>query len=309
MIKFNKTITNLFPPTTHKKAMSIKKIFLLLSVALSQSVSSFAQDIDSITFVKAKWSKEKIAPKTKLIIHHFNEKNLFLANQNISFIEIDNKGKHPVFGIAADSKTLKPTAVFGKENQAIAALNGTFFDVKNGGSVDFVKVDGTVINQTRLEKESARARHQKAAILISDGKLSITKWDNTPNWEQNISAPNVMLSGPLLTFNQKDETLDTSAFNRLRHPRSAIGIKPDGKIILLTVDGRHDNSAGLSLFELTKVMRWLGCTTSINLDGGGSTTLWISSKTINGNVNYPSDNKKWDHEGERKVANVIYLKK
>ena len=118
-----------------------------------------------------------------------------------------------------------------------------------------------------------------------------------------------MLSGPLLTFNQKDEELDTAAFNRLRHPRSAIGIKPNGNVILLTVDGRHENSAGLSLFELTKVMRWLGCSTSINLDGGGSTTLWVATADGNGVVNYPSDNKKWDHEGTRKVANVILLKK
>lgn len=124
-----------------------------------------------------------------------------------------------------------------------------------------------------------------------------------------MTEKNVMLSGPLLTFNHVDEALDTSAFNRLRHPRSAIGIKPNGKIILLTIDGRQENSAGVSLFELTKVMRWLGCTSAINLDGGGSTTLWVYNAPENGIVNYPSDNKKWDHEGARKVANVILLKK
>ena len=47
-------------------------------------------------------------------------------------------------------------------------------------------------------------------------------------------------------------------------------------------------------------MKWLGCTSAINLDGGGSTTLWVNSYGDNGVVNHPSDNKKWDHEGAKK---------
>ncbi|MBB2146245.1 phosphodiester glycosidase family protein [Pedobacter sp. LMG 31464] len=285
----------------------LKKTLFLLFITFSNL--AFAQNVDSITLVNAKWHKQRVAPKTKLITYHFDQKNLFLANQNISYVEVKNKGNSPVFEISASPKELKTTPTFGKENAAFAAINGTFFDVKNGGSVDFVKVNGQVINSTKLEKNNSRARHQKAALVIENGKLALKKWDNTSNWEENLTEKNVMLSGPLLIFNQLDEALDTSAFNRLRHPRSAIGIKPNGKIILLTVDGRQENSAGVSLFELTKVMRWLGCTSAINLDGGGSTTLWVSKAPENGIVNYPSDNKKWDHEGARKVANVILLKK
>ncbi|MFI5451500.1 phosphodiester glycosidase family protein [Pedobacter sp. UC225_61] len=285
----------------------LKRTLFFLFIALSNF--TFAQNVDSVAFVTAKWHKQRIAPKTKLITHHFDQKNLFLSNQNISYVEVKNRGNSPEFGIGASPKELKITPTFGKENNALVAINGTFFDVKNGGSVDFIKVDGQVINSNRLEKNNTRARHQMAAIVIEDGKLTLKKWDNTSNWEENMTEKNVMLSGPLLTFNHVDEALDTSAFNRLRHPRSAIGIKPNGKIILLTIDGRQENSAGVSLFELTKVMRWLGCTSAINLDGGGSTTLWVYNAPENGIVNYPSDNKKWDHEGARKVANVILLKK
>jgi exopolysaccharide biosynthesis protein len=56
-------------------------------------------------------------------------------------------------------------------------------------------------------------------------------------------------------------------------------------------------------------MRWLHATDAINLGGGGSTTLWINNYNDSGVVNFPTDNKKWDHEGERKVANVVLLKK
>ena len=116
----------------------------------------------------------------------------------------------------------------------------------------------------------------------------------------------MLLNGPLLFLNGMKEELDTTAFTRLRNPRTCVGLKPNGRVVLLTVDGRNDNSAGMSLFELTKLMKWLGCTSAINFDGGGSTTLWVNNKGV---INYPTDNKKWDHEGERKVANVILVKK
>lgn len=273
------------------------------------SASSFfvnAQNVDSLTIVKTRWQKTRLAKQVKLFTYHFNTNNLFSANQNISFVEVKNSGRKAVFAIGAEEKTLINTSDFALRDTAIAAINGNFFDVKNGGSVDFVKLNGNIINTNRLEKDNARARHQQAAVVISDGKIAVQKWDGTADWETKLTERNVMLNGPLLTFNGEDEILDSAAFNRLRHPRTCIGIKPNGKIIMLTVDGRHENSAGLSLFELTKVMKWLGCKTAINFDGGGSTTLWTNKGGV---INYPSDNKKWDHEGQRKVANVILVKK
>lgn len=283
------------------------KRIIFLSLFVSFNVV-YAQNADSVAVVNAKWQKQKIAAKTMLITHHFNEKNLFMANQHVAYVEIKRKGNAPLFALGADEKVLKTTETFGKELNAIAAINGTFFDIKNGGSVDYIKVNGNVVNENRLDKNNKRARHQQAAVVIENGSLSIKKWDGTDNWEQKLTEKDVMNSGPLLIYNQQLEELDTTAFTKLRHPRSAVGVKADGKVILLTVDGRQENSAGMSLPELTKLMKWLGCVSAINLDGGGSTTLWVSSAPENGVVNYPSDNKKWDHQGTRKVANVILLK-
>ena len=284
-----------------------KLIFSLTLITIG--LSAFSQSNDSLTVVKAKWQKNKIAKQVVLYRHHFDQKNLFTANENISFLEIKNTGRKAVFAIGAEEKELITTSNFGLRDTAIAAVNGNFFDVKNGGSVDFVRVNGKTINTNRLDKNNSRARHQEAAIVIENGKISIQKWDGSNDWETKLTAENVLLNGPLLTLNSIDETLDTAGFNRLRHPRTSLGMKPNGRVILLTVDGRNENSAGMSLFELTKLMRWLGCTSAINFDGGGSTTLWVNGMPDNGVVNYPTDNKKWDHEGQRKVANVILVKK
>lgn len=263
---------------------------------------------DSLTVVKADWKTHRVASKSKLYTFHFKDQALFAANQFISYIEVKKSKRAPAFAIGSELKEKKTTSIFGIEHGAVAAINGTFFDVANGGSVDFVKVNGTVTHRNRLDKQGNRARHQQAAIVIEDGLMGLKKWDETATWEEKLTEKDVMLSGPMLVFEGKDQVLDTTSFTRSRHPRSAIGLKPNGTVVLLTVDGRQSNSAGMSLDELRKTMRWLGCTSILNLDGGGSTTLWISGFGQNGVVNFPSDNQKWDHEGQRKVANVILLK-
>ncbi|KQN34500.1 hypothetical protein ASE92_12965 [Pedobacter sp. Leaf41] len=286
----------------------LKKLFPLILITSIASFS-YAQNLDSITVVKTKWQKTRVAKQVRLFRHHFDQKNLFAANENISFLEIKNTGRKAVFALGAEEKELITTSNFGIRDTAIAALNGNFFDVKNGGSVDFVKVNGNIINTNRLDKDGNRARHQQAAVVIDNGKISIKKWDGTADWETKLMEQNIMLNGPLLTYNDVDELLDTTSFTRLRHPRTCLGVKPNGRIILLTVDGRNEKSAGMSLPELRKLMKWLGCKSAINFDGGGSTTLWVAGMLDGGVINYPTDNKKWDHEGQRKVANVVLVKK
>lgn len=285
----------------------MKILIRVLFLALI-SGNLFAQDADSLNFSKAKWSKKSIAKKTKVYTYHFSDSALFKANQYISFVEVKKHKKAPGFYFGYDKKELIKTSAFAKKYNATTVINGTFFDMKNGGSVDFLKVNDTIINVTRLDKNNKRNFHQEAAVVINDQQIAIKKWDGSDIWENSLSDKNVMVSGPLLILNDKTEQLDSISFNKARHPRSAIGIRPDGSVLLLTVDGRQSQSAGMSLFELAKIMRWLGCSSAINLDGGGSTALWAKGYGENGVVNHPSDNKKWDHEGERKVANVIFIK-
>ena len=74
----------------------------------------------------------------------------------------------------------------------------------------------------------------------------------------------------------------------VRPPRTAIGHTSDGKIIIMVVDGRGSGgSQGVSLDELARLMKGLGCTDVLNLDGGGSTVMCVTpDATI---LNAPSD--------------------
>ncbi|MBQ2452460.1 MAG: phosphodiester glycosidase family protein, partial [Bacteroidales bacterium] len=92
-------------------------------------------------------------------------------------------------------------------------------------------------------------------------------------------------------------------FYDARHPRAAVGTDDEGNIYYVVIDGRFKGKGdGASIYETAYICRMLGMTQAINLDGGGSTTLW-SEKT--GVINHPYDNKKWDNEGERAVPNLI----
>ncbi|WP_276091347.1 phosphodiester glycosidase family protein [Pedobacter sp. JY14-1] len=288
----------------------MRTLFLLSPLLFWFCLPASSQDADSLNFVRGKWTRQKLGRGIVLVTRHFKERSLFNASQHISYLELRNDGRTGrTVKVGAEPAQLKTVSTFGREANAVAAVNGTFFDVRNGGSVDFVKTDGKVVNITRLDASGVRAPHQRAAVAVGERGLSIKQWDGTGDWENSITAPEVMVSGPLLNLDRRDELLDSGAFNKDRHPRTAVGIGPKEKLIFLTVDGRNANSAGMSLFELRRIMRWLGCTTSVNLDGGGSTTLWTSGRRAEGVQNYPSDNKRWDHEGERKVANVLLIGK
>ena len=286
------------------KPHTMKLFATLLLLACFGQVFS---QTDSINVVKADWKKTKITSGVVLKTYWFNN-NLFGSNQNVSILEIKQKRKLRL-DLGYNAKKLITTSDFGESTNSLAALNGTFFDIANGGSVDFIKSDGTVINENRLGKNGARSGHQTSALVFNNGKLSIAKFNGDPSWENSLAGDDIMVTGPLLIIDQKDEKLDSNAFNKTRHPRTAVAVTKNNRVLLITVDGRNANSAGMSLFELSKLMRWLKSDDAINLDGGGSTTLWVKGHQGNGVVNYPSDNKKWDHEGERKVANVVLLKK
>jgi phosphodiester glycosidase len=87
-------------------------------------------------------------------------------------------------------------------------------------------------------------------------------------------------------------------FVAARQPRTLAGVRADGKLLLVTVDGRRpDWSAGMTLPEAARFMRSLGARDALNLDGGGSSTMTVRGEV----VNRPSD-----RSGERPVSDGVY---
>ena len=84
-----------------------------------------------------------------------------------------------------------------------------------------------------------------------------------------------------------------------RNPRTLAGVRADGTLLLVTVDGRRAGwSVGMTLPEAARLMQRLGAREAINLDGGGSSTMVIRGEV----VNRPSD-----RVGERPVSNGLFV--
>ena len=268
-----------------------------LGIVKGQTVS------DSLAIVSAQW---KIESPQKGIIHKYvSIPQLYQVPQSISLIEID-PGAGLKVGVTVSDK-MRETSKMASEQGAIAAINGSYFDMKRGNSVCFLKVDRQVVDTTTLGEF---ARRVTGAVSIRKGKMKIISWNRQIEKQYKGKKGIVLASGPLMLKDGRycDWSLCEKDFIRTKHPRSAVALTKDGKILFITVDGRFPKHAGgVSIPELAHLIRILGGKDAINLDGGGSTTLWLSGAPDNGIVNYPCDNKRFDHSGERTVPNILYI--
>lgn len=106
------------------------------------------------------------------------------------------------------------------------------------------------------------------------------------------AAETVVSGGPLLVEHGRvqvrvAEEKIPADIAKGRAPRTALGIKKDGTLLMVVVDGRSNNSAGLTLTELATYMLRLGAREAVNFDGGGSSVMAINGQV----VNKPSDGR------------------
>ncbi len=143
---------------------------------------------------------------------------------------------------------------------------------------------------------------QRLAIEAGGGQLVTVRLVLRPEWRD---VPEALGGGPTIVRAGKPifnalEDFGTYHLNR-RHPRTAVGQRADGRIVMVVVDGRRPGySAGMTNFELAQTMIRLGAVTASGLDAGGSSAMAFDGQLLS----RPSDSG-----GERMVAeslNVTY---
>ncbi len=258
-------------------------------------------EIRQLTAAGLDWETEAIA--NGVTWKSYRGDDLFDARLSINLIEVDLEHASLQFKIAHVSDTLTKTSEFAENHGAIAAVNGSFFNMDTGGSVVFLKVDGEVISDGAVGQNPYT---ENGAIgWGEDGTPRILQKPDD-GWH-TADLSNMMSSGPLLVYRNEAGNFNNDPFNQNRHPRTAVAITNKNQLIMVAVDGRSFQSYGMTIPELTQFLQELGATNALNLDGGGSTSMWIRDKNIDGIVNYPSDNFEFDHEGERGVSNALLL--
>lgn len=125
--------------------------------------------------------------------------------------------------------------------------------------------------------------------------------------EQVVTIPDGQRIKPVQIVSGRPKIVENGAnmnsgknggFTAVRHPRTAIGMSRDGKtLIMMVVDGRG-LSVGVTTEMLADLMLRAGAWEALNLDGGGSSTMYTS---VAGVRNWPSDGR------ERKVGNGVFV--
>lgn len=104
-----------------------------------------------------------------------------------------------------------------------------------------------------------------------------------------VGGSNIFLKGGVFHDVGYNPATYGDDFASIRHPRTAVGITEDGRLIMLVVDGRSEKSNGASLIDLGQIMLAMGVTDAINLDGGGSSTMITFKNGSYQTKNTPSD--------------------
>ena len=178
------------------------------------------------------------------------------------------------------------TNEFGKE---YVVQNGKVIAINQANS--FIPTDAQVISV------HGTAQDVFAKVRIGD-KISIGE-----NFGPELdSASTIVGAGPeLLRNGQLHVTAVQEQFPsdiaKGRAPRTALGIKADGKIILMVIDGRQSHSIGTTLTETAQLLQKFGAVNGFNLDGGGSSEMVLQGQILNS----PSDG------GERPVGSGLIL--
>lgn len=211
----------------------------------------------------------------------------------------------PVSGINRERKTdeliiftpeFHLTTLTNPDGVEITVANGKITQILQGKGSSRIPADGFVVSASGKSREAVKS------LKIGD-KLAV---ESDPSSSENIGMKNVedIISGvPQLIKDGKiditwQEEKSSKSFVETKHPRTAVAKLKNGKFLMLTVDGRSESSGGIGLQNLAELLLEFGATDAMNLDGGGSTTMFLDGKIVN---------KPSDKEGERKVGDAILV--
>lgn len=193
-----------------------------------------------------------------------------------------------------------------------AVPNGHYLVAASGKKKTILKSLAKSGLATEIEKlvysEDERVVLRPGVHIINGGpNLLLNDRTQNSNWEEQGWSPLAQKVGTE-TVDPRDEISDSNyaqidrrefydSWINARHPRTAAGVTRDGNLYLVVVYGRNPyRSIGASVPEMANIMRSLGATDALNLDGGGSSVMVVNGQLTGA----PSDKR-----GERKIADTL----
>lgn len=225
--------------------------------------SSFiAKEIDNKTL--------KIVPgiteKTYSFIDKYGKRqHVFLMEVSFNTSKVGVKAGTPnnKDGYGMQSVINQAKASISSGNNIVGGVNGDFYYTVTGEPIGIVYKNGRAVKSNPAAEWNFFGVLKDGTPIIGDGK----KYKEIKDSLQEALGGNAILVN-------NGRIYQTPTVGANREPRTAVGIKKDGTIFFITVDGRQEgHSSGISMVDLAQLMIDLGAVQALNLDGGGSSTF------------------------------------
>lgn len=223
-------------------------------------------------------------------------------DSDVYVVDIHCDGMSLMTALAGDvfgKNVTDTTSNMAEDKGATVAINGDYYGARN---------EGYVVRNGTLYRDKAGDSDQEDLVIYADGSFEIVRESDVTAqelvdagaWQVFSFGPGLVVDGEIsVSLNER------SSRGSSGNPRTAIGLVEEGHYVFVVTDGRTDESGGLTLYELaTFMVKELGVETAYNLDGGGSTTLYLNGEVINN----PSGGGYGSSSGERKVSDIVYVK-
>ena len=193
------------------------------------------------------------------------------------------------------------TSQIAKNAGAVAAINGGGFSDKSGNTkwtgtggmpIGILMSQGKIISNTIKDNNSKN----DVMAITKDGVLLVGP--HSINEMNKLGVSDAISFGPAIIVNGQT-TIKSGDGGWGIAPRTAIGQRKDGAILLLVIDGRQAKSLGATLKDVQNIMAKYQAYNATNLDGGSSSTMYYDGEIVNNPC---------DPLGERSVPSVVYVK-
>lgn len=242
-----------------------------------------------VTSGKGKWNASCKAFSVSIVEKYIGESRSYIADVKITDMSaLQSAYAYDTF----ESKRKEPPTEIAQRHDAVFAVNGDYYSYRS---------DGIIVRNGRLDRN--RPKREMLAIF-EDGHMEILN-------EEGADVETLLTDGLVHTFSfgpplVKDGVAieDFSSSNiKNSNPRTGVGMIEPGHFIFIVVDGRQENTHGMTLKDFAKVFEDYGCETAYNLDGGASSTMMFMGE----HINIPSGNLAVAAGEERAASDILFL--
>ncbi len=185
------------------------------------------------------------------------------------------------------------TSDIARNNGAVLAVNGDYYGARNKG---FVIRNGVLYRSSSGGRDCLAVMEDGSFRIVAEKASSASELLKEGAWQAFSFGPGLLRDGDILVNEYSEVDVHLTS-----NPRTAVAMIEPLHYLFLVSDGRTDESAGLTLYQLAEFLLSLGARDAYNLDGGGSSTMYFMGEVVNRPTTHGTT------ISERRISDIVYV--